>query len=104
MIRTRLVGWTESGPLWSPIDREYGPFVDEPTSSDDPQRATIKAHPTPHHPPSPLRPKEPGRRKRPTHSNIPLAPTMVDEWVFGFQCSLEPFEFVFRFPGSFALT
>ena len=33
----------------------YDPSMDELMSSDDPPRATIKAHPTTHHPPSPLR-------------------------------------------------
>jgi len=33
----------------------YDPSMDEPMSSGDPSRATIKALPTPHHPPSPLR-------------------------------------------------
>src|SRR6266705_5607308 len=43
------------GPLWSPVDGGYGPFIDEPTSSGDPRRATIKAHHPSSQPPSPLR-------------------------------------------------
>ena len=31
------------GPLWSPVSAEYSPFIDEPTTSGDPLRATIQA-------------------------------------------------------------
>lgn len=42
------------GPLWSPVGRGYGPFIDEPISSDNPRRATIKASHPSTQPPSPL--------------------------------------------------
>ncbi|HXZ04474.1 MAG TPA: hypothetical protein VEH81_06545 [Ktedonobacteraceae bacterium] len=32
----------------------FGSFIDDPASSGNPRRATIKAHPTAHHPRLPL--------------------------------------------------
>jgi len=32
-----------SGPLWSPVGGEYSPFIDKPTTSGGPLRATIQA-------------------------------------------------------------
>src|SRR6266581_9268582 len=39
------------------VAREWGycPFIDKTAPPSDPRRATMKAHPSPHHPPSPLR-------------------------------------------------
>jgi heptosyltransferase III len=34
-------------PLWSPVGGRYGQFIDEPTSSGDPQQATVKAYDMP---------------------------------------------------------
>ena len=50
----RVVGWTSGGPLWSLVEGGCGQFSDEPAFPGESRRATIKAHPTPHHPLSPL--------------------------------------------------
>ena len=48
------VWWIVSGLYGRPWSGGDGPFIVEPTSSCNPQRATIKAHPTTPHPLSPL--------------------------------------------------
>ena len=44
----------KDGPLWSPRGGACRLSIDEPTSSRDPWRATVKALPTSTQPPSPL--------------------------------------------------
>src|SRR5438034_11452878 len=44
----------KGGPLWSPGGGACSLSIDEPTSSRDPWRATVKALPTSTQPPSPL--------------------------------------------------
>jgi hypothetical protein len=46
-------GWL-GGPLWSPVGGACSLSIDEPTSSRDPWRATIRVHPTSTQPLSPL--------------------------------------------------
>ena len=59
-------------------------------------------HPLPYADGYPVLQGTQGDASVPTLIRTAPAPTQVDGWGFGCQCSLEPFELMFRFPGSFA--
>ena len=59
-------------------------------------------HPRPYADGYPVLQGTQGDASVPTLIRTAPAPTQVDGWGFGCQCSLEPFELMFRFPGSFA--
>ncbi len=80
-------GWV--GLYGRPGEGGYGPFIDEPTFSGDPQRATIKVHHPSTQPPSPLRNPRFGLRLMPIGVQGTLSPApLLYEWISLFSTRL----------------